>query len=124
MNSPVALSRRTEFLTNRLEVAPPVAALRPTPPGPENPDTMTLSTYSASPELNAMPVLPPCVHYAGSERFIVKALADMASGSVLKVVATDPGSVCDMAAFAEQTGNALLEQSTENSKYVFLIKKA
>jgi tRNA 2-thiouridine synthesizing protein A len=53
-----------------------------------------------------------------------KALSDMASGSVLKVVATDPGSVCDMAAFAEQTGNALLEQSTENNKYVFFLKKA
>ncbi|MBE0547434.1 MAG: sulfurtransferase TusA family protein [Rubrivivax sp.] len=53
-----------------------------------------------------------------------KALADMASGSVLKVVATDPGSVCDMAAFAEQTGNALLESGTENSKYVFFLKKA
>lgn len=53
-----------------------------------------------------------------------KALADMASGTVLKVVATDPGSVCDMAAFAEQTGNALLESGTENSKYVFFLKKA
>ncbi|MDP1646985.1 MAG: sulfurtransferase TusA family protein [Rubrivivax sp.] len=53
-----------------------------------------------------------------------KALADMASGSVLKVVATDPGSVSDMAAFAEQTGNALLESGTENSKYVFFLKKA
>ena len=53
-----------------------------------------------------------------------KALADMASGTVLKVVATDPGSVADMAAFAEQTGHALLEQSTENSKYVFFLKKA
>lgn len=53
-----------------------------------------------------------------------KALADMVPGTVLKVVATDPGSVCDMAAFAEQTGNALLEQSTENSKFVFFLKKA
>ncbi len=53
-----------------------------------------------------------------------KALADMASGTVLKVVATDPGSVCDMAAFAEQTGNALLESGTENSKYIFFLKKA
>jgi tRNA 2-thiouridine synthesizing protein A len=34
-----------------------------------------------------------------------KSLADMAPGQVLRVVATDPGSVCDMAAFAEQTGN-------------------
>jgi tRNA 2-thiouridine synthesizing protein A len=53
-----------------------------------------------------------------------KALADMASGSVLKVMATDPGSVCDMAAFAEQTGNALLEQGEEGGKYVFFLKKA
>ena len=53
-----------------------------------------------------------------------KALADMQSGQVLRVVATDPGSVCDMAAVAEQTGNALLEQSTENSKFVFYLKKA
>jgi tRNA 2-thiouridine synthesizing protein A len=53
-----------------------------------------------------------------------KALADMTSGQVLKVIATDPGSVCDMAAFAEQTGNALLEQGTEASKFVFYLKKA
>ena len=53
-----------------------------------------------------------------------KALSDMASGQVLRVIATDPGSVCDMVAFAEQTGNALLEQATENSKFVFYHKKA
>lgn len=53
-----------------------------------------------------------------------KALADMASGKVLRVVATDPGSVCDMAAFAEQTGNALLEQSEDAGKYVFFLRKA
>ncbi|KRI00131.1 sulfurtransferase TusA family protein [Curvibacter sp. PAE-UM] len=53
-----------------------------------------------------------------------KALADMTSGTVLKVMATDPGSVCDMAAFAEQTGNALLEQGEEGGKYVFFLKKA
>ena len=53
-----------------------------------------------------------------------KALADMTSGQVLRVIATDPGSVCDMEAFAEQTGHALLSSGTENSKYVFLLKKA
>jgi len=53
-----------------------------------------------------------------------KALADMASGEILRVVATDPGSVCDMAAFAEATGNDLLEQGSENSKFVFYLKKA
>ena len=53
-----------------------------------------------------------------------KSLADMASGQVLRVVATDPGSVCDMEAFAEQTGNTLLSSDTENSKYVFFLRKA
>ncbi len=53
-----------------------------------------------------------------------KALADMTSGQVLKVLATDPGSVCDMAAFAEQTGNPLLQQGEESGKYVFFLKKA
>ncbi len=53
-----------------------------------------------------------------------KALSDMGAGQVLKVLATDPGSVCDMAAFAEQTGNALLEQGEEGGKFVFYLKKA
>ena len=53
-----------------------------------------------------------------------KALANMTAGQVLRVIATDAGSVADMEAFAEQTGHALLSSSTENSKYVFLLKKA
>jgi tRNA 2-thiouridine synthesizing protein A len=52
-----------------------------------------------------------------------KALADMTSGQVLRVYATDPGSVCDMAAFAETTGNPLLEQGEEGGKYVFFLRK-
>ena len=53
-----------------------------------------------------------------------KALNDMQPGQVLRVIATDPGSVCDMEAFAEQTGNTLLSSSTEDKKYVFFLKKA
>jgi tRNA 2-thiouridine synthesizing protein A len=53
-----------------------------------------------------------------------KALTDMAPGQILRVISTDPGSVCDMAAFAEQTGNTLLEQGSENKKFVFFLKKA
>jgi tRNA 2-thiouridine synthesizing protein A len=53
-----------------------------------------------------------------------KSLNGMTSGQVLRVIATDPGSVCDMEAFAEQTGNALLHSGTENNKYVFFLKKA
>ncbi len=52
-----------------------------------------------------------------------KSLGGMAPGQVLRVVATDPGSVCDMAAFAEETGNTLLASTTENSKYVFFLRK-
>ena len=53
-----------------------------------------------------------------------KSLNDMISGQVLRVVATDPGSVCDMAAFAEETGNTLLASTTESSRYVFFLRKA
>ena len=52
-----------------------------------------------------------------------KALADLASGQVLRVVSTDPGSVKDMQAFANQTGNPLLSQSNEGKDYVFFLKK-
>lgn len=41
-----------------------------------------------------------------------KALSDMHSGEVLKVLATDPGSLRDFQAFARQTGNDLLDQQT------------
>lgn len=52
-----------------------------------------------------------------------KSLADMESGQVLKVVSTDCGSVKDMAAFASQTGNALLEQTETNGEYTFFMQK-
>ncbi len=52
-----------------------------------------------------------------------KSLADMASGQVLKVVSTDCGSVKDMQAFSNQTGNELLSTTEENGEYVFLMKK-
>ena len=43
-----------------------------------------------------------------------KALAEMESGQVLRVLATDPGSPGDFAAFSRQTGNELLDQREEN----------
>jgi tRNA 2-thiouridine synthesizing protein A len=52
-----------------------------------------------------------------------KSLNELASGQVLKVVATDPGSVKDMQAFSTQTGHALLGQSEENKTYVFYLRK-
>jgi len=52
-----------------------------------------------------------------------KALATLATGQVLRVVSTDPGSVKDFDAFAKQTGNTLVESRQESGKYLFLIKK-
>ena len=52
-----------------------------------------------------------------------KALADMSSGDVLKVVATDPGSVRDFQAFARQTGNELVEQQTQNEEFVHYLRR-
>ncbi|TAK97362.1 MAG: sulfurtransferase TusA family protein [Aquabacterium sp.] len=45
-----------------------------------------------------------------------KALSDMHSGEVLKVLATDPGSVRDFQAFARQTGNDLVDQQAQQSE--------
>jgi tRNA 2-thiouridine synthesizing protein A len=52
-----------------------------------------------------------------------KSLNELTSGQVLKVVATDPGSIKDMQAFATQTGNPLLSTTEENKTYVFFLKK-
>jgi tRNA 2-thiouridine synthesizing protein A len=53
-----------------------------------------------------------------------KTLNGMASGQVLHIIATDPGSVKDFDAFAKQTGNTLMESKEEGGKFHFLIKKA
>ncbi|MDD2774489.1 MAG: sulfurtransferase TusA family protein [Gallionella sp.] len=52
-----------------------------------------------------------------------KALVDMESGQVLKVIATDCGAVKDMQAFADQTGNTLLSNTEEGGKYIFFMQK-
>ncbi|MGI4850044.1 MAG: sulfurtransferase TusA family protein [Janthinobacterium lividum] len=52
-----------------------------------------------------------------------KALAEMASGEVLRVLATDPGSVRDFQAFARQTGNQLLEHASNDGEFVFFMQR-
>lgn len=52
-----------------------------------------------------------------------KALTDLQTGETLRVVATDPGSVKDFAAFCKQTGNTLLESSDNGREYTFVISK-
>jgi tRNA 2-thiouridine synthesizing protein A len=52
-----------------------------------------------------------------------KALSDMNAGDVLKVVATDPGSMRDFQAFARQTGHELMEQSTQGSEFIHFLRR-
>ena len=52
-----------------------------------------------------------------------KALADMRTGEVLKVVATDPGSMRDFQAFARQTGNELVEQESSNDEFIHFLRR-
>ena len=52
-----------------------------------------------------------------------KALADMQSGEVLKVLATDPGSMRDFQAFSRQTGHELVEQTSDKDEFVHFLKR-
>ncbi len=51
-----------------------------------------------------------------------KALAEVASGQVLKILSTDPGSVKDFEAFCRTTGNELVESRVDGGTYVFTIR--
>jgi tRNA 2-thiouridine synthesizing protein A len=52
-----------------------------------------------------------------------KALNDMQSGQVLKILATDPGSVKDFQAFCKQTGNDLLSQAAAEKEFTFFLRR-
>ena len=52
-----------------------------------------------------------------------KSLNDMMPGQVLKIVATDPGSVRDFQAFSRQTGNQLLLSNESGGEYLFMMRK-
>jgi tRNA 2-thiouridine synthesizing protein A len=52
-----------------------------------------------------------------------KALSDLSSGQVLKVVATDPGAVKDFQTFSKQTGHELLQQGEANREFTFFMRK-
>ena len=53
-----------------------------------------------------------------------KQMDAMRSGQVLKMEATDPGSVNDVNAWTRRTGNELVTHSEEGGLYIFYIKKA
>ena len=52
-----------------------------------------------------------------------KAINQLASGELVEVVATDPGSVKDMEAFCRQTGNRLVSSSQDDNSFTFVIEK-
>jgi len=52
-----------------------------------------------------------------------KALSSLQSGQTIRVVSTDAGSLRDFQAFAKQTGNELLEQQTEGSEFIHLMRR-
>lgn len=52
-----------------------------------------------------------------------KAIAGLSAGSVLKILASDPGSVKDMEAFCRQTGNELVQTQQESGIYTFMVRK-
>ncbi len=51
-----------------------------------------------------------------------KALAELESGQLLKVVATDPGSLRDFQAFTRQTGHELVEQETVGLEFIRVLR--
>ena len=52
-----------------------------------------------------------------------KALAELQTGELLKVLCTDPGSVRDFQAFCKQTGHVLVEQQHEGDEYTHLLRR-
>ncbi len=52
-----------------------------------------------------------------------KALAEMASGQLLRVVSTDAGSTRDFQAFARQTGNELVDQQADGADFIHVLKR-
>jgi len=53
-----------------------------------------------------------------------KSINSMTAGQVLRIIATDPGSVKDFEAFCKQTGNELLDTTQDGTEYQFNIRKS
>jgi len=51
-------------------------------------------------------------------------LGGLESGQRVRVIATDPGSQSDFAAFSAQTGNRLVDSQTEDGKFIYIMEKA
>ncbi len=78
----------------------------------DNPQTTFETTLDVTGLLCPLPVLKTRKHLLG-----------LASGSVLKVVATDPMSMLDMPHFCNEQGHSLLSQKADNGVFEFRIKR-
>jgi tRNA 2-thiouridine synthesizing protein A len=52
-----------------------------------------------------------------------QAMKELVSGQILEVLATDPGSVKDFAAWSKSTANPILEQTTDGGVFRFVLQK-
>ena len=52
-----------------------------------------------------------------------QAVKALTSGSVVELLATDPGSIKDVAAWCKSTGNELVEQTSDGAVYRFVIRR-
>ena len=52
-----------------------------------------------------------------------QAIKGLPSGAVIEVLATDPGSVKDFAAWSKATGNEIVDQSVDGAVYRFVIRR-
>lgn len=52
-----------------------------------------------------------------------QAIKGLASGALLEVLATDPGSVKDLAAWSRTTGNTVVEQSADGGVFRFVVRR-
>lgn len=53
-----------------------------------------------------------------------KAIEGLRRGQILQLIATDPGSLSDVPAWARRTGNELVRHGAENGRFIFFIRKA
>ena len=52
-----------------------------------------------------------------------KAIDGLASGELLKMIATDPGSIPDINAFTRRTGHELVNSEESDGEYTFLLRR-
>jgi tRNA 2-thiouridine synthesizing protein A len=52
-----------------------------------------------------------------------KIIETLQSGEILKMIATDPGSINDTNAWSKRTGNEIISQSHENDVFIYYIRK-